>query len=54
MIVDLKEIDVMVDEVSEKMKMFSSLQEAELYLINDGIYPQSGVFPFNIRIQRVQ
>tara|TARA_R100001086_G_C11789963_1_gene245909 strand:+ start:672 stop:947 length:276 start_codon:yes stop_codon:yes gene_type:complete len=51
---DLKEIDVMVEELTEKTKVFSSHEEAEIYLINDGIYPQGGVFPFNIRIQRVQ
>ena len=51
---DLKEIDVMVEEVTEKTKVFDSQEEAEIYLINDGIYPQGGVFPFNIRIQRVQ
>jgi len=34
--------------------VFSSHEEAEIYLINDGIYPHGGVFPFNIRIQRVQ
>jgi hypothetical protein len=51
---DLAEIDVMVEELTEKTKMFDSHKEAELYLINDGIYPQSGVFPFNIRIERVQ
>ena len=51
---DLKEIDVMVEEVTEKTKVFASHEEAEIYLINDGIYPQGGVFPFNIRIQRVQ
>lgn len=51
---DLAEIDVMVEELTEKTKMFNSHKEAELYLINDGIYPQSGVFPFNIRIERVQ
>ena len=51
---DLKEIDVMVEELTERTKVFDSHKEAELYLINDGIYPQGGVFPFNIRIQRVQ
>ena len=51
---DLKEIDVMVEEVTEKTKVFDSQEEAEIYLINDGIYPQGGVFPFNIKIQRVQ
>ena len=51
---DLAEIDVMVEELTKKTKMFDSHKEAELYLINDGIYPQSGVFPFNIRIERVQ
>ena len=51
---DLKEIDVMIEEVTEKTKVFDSHEEAELYLINDGIYPHGGVFPFNIRIQRVQ
>jgi len=51
---DLKEIDVMIEEVTEKTKVFNSQEEAEIYLINDGIYPQGGVFPFNIRIQRVQ
>jgi len=51
---DLKEIDVMVEELTEKTKVFASHEEAEIYLINDGIYPQGGVFPFNIRIQRVQ
>jgi hypothetical protein len=51
---DLAEIDVMVEELTEKTKMFDSHKEAELYLINDGIYPQSGVFPFNIKIERVQ
>ena len=51
---DLKEIDVMVEELTEKTKVFDSHEEAELYLINDGIYPHGGVFPFNIRIQRVQ
>ena len=51
---DLKEIDVMIEEVTERTKIFDSHEEAELYLINDGIYPQGGVFPFNIRIQRVQ
>ena len=51
---DLKEIDVMVEELTEKTKVFSSHEEAEIYLINDGIYPHGGVFPFNIRIQRVQ
>ena len=51
---DLKEIDVMVEELTEKTKVFDSHEEAEIYLINDGIYPQGGVFPFNIRIQRVQ
>ena len=51
---DLKEIDVMIEEVTERTKVFDSHEEAELYLINDGIYPHGGVFPFNIRIQRVQ
>ena len=51
---DLKEIDVMIEEVTERTKIFDSHEEAELYLINDGIYPHGGVFPFNIRIQRVQ
>tara|TARA_R100000353_G_scaffold139232_1_gene99100 strand:+ start:83 stop:358 length:276 start_codon:yes stop_codon:yes gene_type:complete len=51
---DLKEIDVMVEELTEKTKVFDSHEEAEIYLINDGIYPHGGVFPFNIRIQRVQ
>ena len=52
---DLKEIDVMVeDNWPGKTKVFASHEEAEIYLINDGIYPQGGVFPFNIRIQRVQ
>ena len=51
---DLKEIDVMIEEVTEKTKVFDSHAEAEIYLINDGIYPQGGVFPFNIKIQRVQ
>ena len=52
---DLKEIDVMVeDNWPGKTKVFASHEEAEIYLINDGIYPHGGVFPFNIRIQRVQ
>jgi len=51
---DLSEIDTMIEETSAKIKIFASRKEAELYLINDGIYPQSGVFPFNIRIERVQ
>ena len=51
---DLKEIDVMIEEVTEKTKIFDSHAEAEIYLINDGIYPHGGVFPFNIKIQRVQ
>ena len=51
---DLKEIDVMIEEVTERTKIFDSHEEAELYLINDCIYPHGGVFPFNIRIQRVQ
>ena len=51
---DLKEIDVMVEELTERTKVFDSHKEAEIYLINDGIYPHGGVFPFNIRIQRVQ
>jgi hypothetical protein len=45
---DLKEIDVMVeDNWPGKTKVFASHEEAE-------IYPHGGVFPFNIRIQRVQ
>ena len=52
---DLKEIDVMVeDNWPGKTKVFASHEEAEIYLINDGIYPHGGVFPFNIRIQRMQ
>ena len=52
---DLKEIDVMVeDNWPGKTKVFASHEEAEIYLINDGIYPHGGVFPFNISIQRVQ
>jgi|TARA_R100000084_G_scaffold66978_1_gene29243 hypothetical protein len=51
---DLSEIDVMVDEDSERMKTFSSREEAELSLMEEGIFPKNGVFPFNIRIQRVQ
>ena len=52
---DLKEIDVMVeDNWPGKTKVFASHEEAEIYLINDGIYPYGGVFPFNIRIQRMQ
>ena len=51
---DISEVDVMVDEVSERTKLFSSREEAELSLMDEGIFPTGGVFPFNIRIQRIQ
>ena len=54
MVEDLSEIDTMIEESSAKTKTFASRKEAELYLMEDGLFPESGVFPYNIRVQRMQ
>ena len=51
---DLSEIDTMIEETSAKIKIFASRKEAELYLMEDGLFPEGGVFPYNIRVQRMQ
>ena len=54
MVEDLSEIDTMREETSAKTKTFASRKEAELYLMEDGLFPEGGVFPYNIRVQRMQ
>jgi hypothetical protein len=51
---DISEIDVMIDDFTNKVCVFDSEREAALCLLNDGIMPHNGSYPSHIRIERMQ